>query len=224
MTALVISEGLHAGAYLVSEHHGYSRDQVTVALNQTIAAGQIVGKVGTPATETSSVTPDATNTGNGAFTLDPTTPVLTSAVDGNYRVICDLGGATAEFEVEDPNGHSIGRYAIGGAAFSNQIKFTIAAGGTAFAAGDSFSVSVLRRSGIDEQVVAWTPTATDGSQVPAGIMMYPVTTDGTATKLGTIHSRHAEVRLADLTFGGSPTAAQKSECIEGLRRLTIVCR
>jgi hypothetical protein len=89
MTALVISEGLHAGAYLVSEHHGYSRDQVTVALNQTIAAGQIVGKVGTPATETSSVTPDATNTGNGAFTLDPTTPVLTSAANSTSLAICN---------------------------------------------------------------------------------------------------------------------------------------
>lgn len=224
MTATVLSEGLHAGAYLVSEHHGYSRDQVTVALSQTIAAGQVVGKVGIPANETSSVTADSGNTGNGVFTIDGTAPVASGALDGNYRVVC-IAAATnsGTFSVTDPKGVEIGRVVVGG-TFNNQIKFSIADGATDFVAGDAFTVTVGRETGTDEQVKAWDPAATDGSQVPAGIMMYPVTTDGSTTKLGTIHARHAEVRLTDLTFGGSPSAAQKSECIEQLRRLGIVCR
>jgi hypothetical protein len=224
MTAIVLSEGLHAGAYIVSEHHGYSRDQVTVALNQSIAAGQVVGKVAVPGNVTSSSAADAGNTGNGTLTLDATAPVASNAQDGTYRIIAISAGAGAEFLVEDPKGVEIGRVAAG-ATFANQIKFAIAAGGTAFAVGDTFTVTVGRETnGTDEQVVPWTPTATDGSQNPVGIMMYPVVTDASATKLGTIHARHAEVRLSDLTFGGSPTAAQQAECIEQLRRLGIVCR
>lgn len=224
MTATVLSEGLHAGAFIVSEAEQgfFSRDQVTVALSQTILAGQVIGKVAVPSGITSSGTADAGNTGNGTLTLDASNPVDTGAQDGNYRLVAL---APTEFEVLDPKGINIGRVATG-ATFANQIKFVVAAGGTAFAVGDAFTVTVGRESvqATDEQVKPWTPSATDGSQNPTGIMVYPVTTDGTATKLGTMLARHSEVRLSDLTFGGSPSAAQQKECIEQLRRLGIVCR
>lgn len=226
MVATVLTEGLHAGAFIVSEAEQgfYTRDQVTVGLSQTILAGQIVGKIAVPAGVTSSVVADAANTGNGVFTLDATNPVAAGAQDGAYRVVCIAVAANlGTFEVLDPKGVEIGRVQVA-ATFNNQIKFVIADGATDFAAGDAFTVLVGRETGTDEQVVAWIPSATDGSQNPAGIMYGPVTTDGTATKLGTIVVRHAEVRLSDLTFGGSPTAAQKAACIEALRRLPIICR
>lgn len=226
MTATVISEGLHGGAFIVSEaEQGYfSREQVTVALSQTLAAGQVLGAVDVPASVTSSAAADASNTGNGTFTLDATNPTDTGAQDGNYRVVAISAGASAVFEVIDPKGVEIGRVTTGGAAFASQIKFTIGAGGTAFAVGDAFTVTVGVESGNDRQVKAWTPTATDGSQNPVGILIYPKTTDGSNTTQGSMIARHAEVRLADLTFGGSPSAAQKAECIEQLRRIGIVCR
>lgn len=225
MTATVFTEGLHAGAFIVSEgYNRYSRDQVTVALNQTIAAGQVVGKTGVPANETSSVAADSGNTGNGVFTLDGTAPVAASAINGNYRVVCVAVAANGgTFTVSDPNGVEIGRVAVA-ATFNNQIKFAIADGATDFVAGDGFTVAVGRESGADEQVAAWAVGASDGSQKVAGIMVYPVVTDGTATAERAILCRHAEVRLSDLTFGGSPTAAQKAEAIEQLRALGIICR
>lgn len=107
MTATVLTEGLHAGAFIVSEaEQGYfSRDQVTVALSQTLVAGQVVGKVGVPAGETSSVAADAGNTGNGVFTLDATNPVAAGAIDGIYRVVCIAVAANSgTFAVTDPKG------------------------------------------------------------------------------------------------------------------------
>lgn len=224
MTATVLTEVLHAGAYLVSEDVFFSRDQVVVALSQNIAAGQVVGALDVVAGVTSSVTADSGNTGNGVFTLDGTAPVATGAKDGSYRVVCiAVATNSGTFEVMGPDGVAIGRVAVG-ATFNNQIKFVIADGATDFAAGDAFTVVVGIESVNDRQIVAWNPAGADGSQVPIGIMFQPTVTDASNTKLGTITARHSEVRLSDLTFGGSPSAAQKLECIEMLRRIGIVCR
>lgn len=39
-----LSEGLHAGAFLVSEANGtLSRDEVTIGASQTLVAGQVIG-------------------------------------------------------------------------------------------------------------------------------------------------------------------------------------
>jgi hypothetical protein len=225
MTATIISEGLHAGAFIVSEGYNmFSRDQVTVALSQTLVAGQILGKTGVPASETVSVAADAGNTGNGVFTIDGTNPVSSNAIDGAYRVECIAVAANSgTFSVTDPKGVEIGRVAVA-ATFNNQIKFVIADGATDFAAGDAFTVLVGRETGADEQVVAWGAGNTDGSQKAAGILVYPCTTDGSNTAQRAIIARHAEVRLSDLTFGGSPTTAQQAEAIEQLRALGIICR
>ena len=123
----------------------------------------------------------------------------------------------------DPKGVAIGRVAVG-ATFNNQIKFSIADGATDFVVGDAFTVLVGRESGTDEQVKAWDPANTDGSQNVAGIIVYPTTTGSGETKLAAVITRHAEVRLADLTFGGSPTTAQKAAAIEQLRSIGIICR
>ena len=225
MTATVISSPVPPSIFVVSEgEHYFSRDQVTVALSQTILAGQLVGKVGVPASETSSAAADAGNTGNGVFTLDGTNPVASSAINGAYRVVC-IAAATnsGTFMVTDPKGAEIGRVVVG-ATFNNQIKFVIADGATDFVVGDAFTVSVGRETGTDEQVKAWDPNATDGSQKAAGILLANVTTDGAATKPGIIIAHHAEVRLANLIFGGSPTAAQQAEAVEQLRSLGVIAR
>lgn len=225
MTATVLTEGLHAGAFIVSEgYNKYSRDQVTVALSQTLVAGQVIGKIGVPASETVSVAADAGNTGNGVFTIDGTNPIGAGAIDGPYRVVCIAVAANSgTFSVTDPKGVEIGRVAVA-ATFNNQIKFAIADGATDFVAGDAFTVLVGRESGTDEQIVAWGAGNTDGSQKAAGLLVYACTTDGSNTAQRAIIARHAEVRLSDLTFGGSPTTAQQAEAVEQLRAIGIICR
>lgn len=80
----------------------------------------------------------ANNTGNGSLTADPSTPVLVGAITGPYRVVCTTAGGAgvAVFTVYDPMRRVVGTYTDGAAAFANQIKFTTAAGGTAWALND----------------------------------------------------------------------------------------
>jgi len=223
-TGIVLTEGNHPGSFMVSEAEGYrSRDTFVVALNQTLVAGQVVGKTAVVGQVTWSVAVDAGNTGNGVFTIDGAAPVAAGAKNGVYRVVNDLVAANSgEFVVFDPDGVEIGRVAVA-ATFNNQIKFVIADGATDFAIGDAFSVTV----GIEEtdyQVAAYNPTGADGTQHVAGIIWSNVTTDGTNTQKAVVVTREAEVRGIDLTWPGGITAAQKADAIRQLEALTIVTR
>jgi hypothetical protein len=183
----------------------------------------VCGKTVVIASTTASVAADASNTGNGVFTLDVTTPVLAGAKDGIYRVVNDLVAANSGmFIVFDPDGIEIGRVAVA-ATFANQIKFAVADGATDFAIGDAFSVNV----GIEEtdyQVVALNLAGTDGSQRPASISWGNYTTDGSNLGAGTFVTRDAEVRGVDLTWPGGITAAQKASGIRALEKLGIIVR
>lgn len=217
-----LTETIHAGAFIVSEAEGYySRDVGTIAVSQTILAGQVLYAAGVAANITSSAAADAGNTGNGTFTLDAVAPVAAGALNGKYRVVCiAIATNSGTFTVEDPLGREIGRVAVG-ATFNNQIKFVIADGATDFAAGDAFTVTVGRESGADEQFSA---LPNDGSQVAAAIAVYPVTTDASNTAQIAILRRFAEVRLSDLTFASGISAANKAKAIEELRAIGIICR
>lgn len=121
------------------------------------------------------------NTGTGTVVLDETTPVLAGAKIGDYTLKC-ISAATAEpaadavFEVYDPEGAYIGKTDAGttGDTFSKHIKFVITDKATAgeevaFAAGDGFIIAVSQAAASGE-LAAWDPTATDGSEVPYGIL------------------------------------------------------
>lgn len=126
------------------------------------------------------------NTGTGTLALDGTNPTLAGVEAGVYLVKCK-SAATAEpaaeavFEVFSPDGGLMGQINAGtdGAdVWSNRIKFTItdkAAGDgeVAFVAGDAFAVTVTIEStqaAASNELAAWDPTATDGSEVPYAIL------------------------------------------------------
>lgn len=104
---------------------------------------------------------NAGNTGNGTLAL-AATPVLAYANQGAYAV--NFSSPTA-FEVSDPFGNPVGAGVVG-TAFAAQVAFTISAGGTAFAAGDGFSVTL---TALDQYIIS-VATASDGSQVPACVL------------------------------------------------------
>jgi hypothetical protein len=129
--------------------------------------------------------PDGENTGTGTLVADPTTPILEGAEDGVYLIKCKsaatTGGSAAEavFEVFSPDGGLMGQINAGtdGAdVWSNRIKFTITDKATsgddvAFAAGDAFTFTVATaQAAASGDLAAWDPTATDGSEVPYGIL------------------------------------------------------
>lgn len=223
-TGIVQIEPRHAGAFMVSEAPGrLSRDRFVIALNQSLAAGQVVGKTAVVSLVTSSAAADGSNTGNGVITLDATAPVAAGAKNGVYRVVNDLVATNSgEFVVYDPDGIEIGRVAVA-ATFSNQIKFVIADGATDFAIGDAFSITV----GIEEtdyQIVAYNPAGTDGSQRAAGILWEGVTTDGTNLGAGVVITRAAEVRGIDLVWPATITAIQKADALRQLEKFGIIAR
>ena len=127
--------------------------------------------------------PDGKNTGTGTLEKDTTTPVLPGAEDGAYIIKCKSAATTtpsadAVFEVFSPDGGLMGSIDVGttGAVWSNRIKFTITdhatgEGTVPFAVGDAFTFTVASaQAAASNDLAAWDPTASDGSEVPYGIL------------------------------------------------------
>jgi hypothetical protein len=221
---MTLTETLHAGGFVVSEANGFrSREQGTIALSQTLVAGQVLGATAVIAGVTSSASADASNTsGSGAITLDVTTPVAAGAKNGAYRAVCIEPAANGgTFAVFDPDGIELGKVAVAG-TFDNQIKFVIA-DATDFVAGDAFTILVGIEPS-DKNYAALDLAAATGLQHAAAILFAAITTDGSTKKPATLITRDAEVRLADLTFPGSITAAQQAAVLAELAALGIIAR
>jgi len=93
---------------------------------------------------------DCQGAGDGVLTLDVTTPLLTGAQYGVYKVLCMTAynadpAVAAKFLVLDPSGAFLGLYTVGGSAFATQIKFAIAEDNTnKHALGDYYEVTVAQ--------------------------------------------------------------------------------
>ena len=120
---------------------------IRTATNGAIPAG-VVGQFEAQHDATIAGAATAGNTGNGTI---GTLSVLPLAKNGAYKVT--FSAATA-FTVTDPFGNIIGA-GVTGTAFSvgNQVQFTITAGGTAFVAGDSFTVTVTAKTLVVPNIV-----------------------------------------------------------------------
>ena len=218
MTQTPLVEGRHDGGFLVSESRGHrARDRATLSGGVFIQAGTVLGrKLG----GTAAFTAKAGNTGNGAFTLDATSPVQGNAQPGTYAVRCTTAATNSgTFRVFDPKGDVLGDVVVG-QTFSDHIKFAIADGATDFAVGDEFDVSV---SALSKVFVPLSLTATDGSQVAAGISFANV--DVTlADAPNTVVTRDCEVNASELFWPTGATTAQIATGLAQLAGLGIVPR
>ena len=169
------------------------------------------GTVGTPGI--SSVA--GTNTGNG--TLGTLTAQGYAAKPGAH--LLEMLSATT-FVVYDPAGITTGHGTTGVAYKSGGLAFTLTAGATPFAAGDSFALTVSAGSG---KYKVWTPGAADGSSVVAGILF--ATKDATlADKPITVVARQSEVNASELVWPSGASAAVIALGLAGLRTLGILPR
>jgi hypothetical protein len=82
---------------------------------------------------------------------------------------------------------------------------------------------VRGENGTDE-VTALNLSGSDGSQIAAGIVLYPVSTDASTPDTAPILVRHAEVRTSDLTWPAGMTAAQQKTAIKQLAATGIRVR
>lgn len=160
-----------------------------------IPAGAVLGRstVGTPANAVAV----GGNTGNGTVSASPTRQA--GAQVGTYRIVFI---AATVFEVFDPQGTSVG---IGrtGVAFASQLGFTITAGGTAFVAGDAFTIAVPAGDNLVRRSVS---TAVDGSQFPLFVTSQDIDArNGARNNIQVL--REAVLRRDGVVFTGSETRA-----------------
>lgn len=136
-----------------------------------LSRGAVLGKVKLGAA--SKAAKSGGNTGNGTLTLDSTTPILAGAKAGVYtvrviRAAIDAIGETspaidALAELRDPNGNVLAVVDVPttpGVTVSNQVKFALVKGNTAFALGDGFDITIAAGSG---KLKLLDKTAIDGS-------------------------------------------------------------
>jgi hypothetical protein len=139
MVSPVLNETFTTAGFLVSEMPGTgSRD--TVLFDNTAGATDLLVQAGTVYSLESYGSPVVTakaggNTGNG--TVSAVTPNTTVTQIGAYTVT--LLGATT-FSVTAPDGSVLNQGTVG-TPYINGIAFKLAAGGTPFAAGDTFTVT-----------------------------------------------------------------------------------
>ncbi len=102
-----------------------------------------------------------TNTGNGTI---GTISAGNLTLVGNYQLVAT---SATIFTVTDPEGNALPAATVGTPYNQEGLQFTITAGGTAFAAGDSFTLNVVNSIG---NFIVSVKTASDGSQNPCAIL------------------------------------------------------
>lgn len=218
MTTVI--EGRHAGEFILSEASFHrSRENAVIAFSQTILAGSVLAALAVVASVVA--TPSAAAGNGGNATIAMTAPETTTKVkDGRYKGIA-VTATTVRWE--NPDGVEIGTSTHGAAMAKGGIKVTITAGGTPNVAGDEFYVDVAADAG-DFQYVAFNPAGTDGSEVVAGIAIYPAVTPADATARIAIIRRDAEVNGHQLEWPAGISAADKANGYQGLEKLGIIVR
>lgn len=217
----ILTEGRHAGEFILSEGDaGYSRDNLKIAISQTIVPGQVLGAKVTVADATAVASADAGNTASSGTIAMDATPLTSIAKNGRY-----VGVASAPTKVDwtDPEGQQIGVSTHGSLFNKGGIRLTITAGGTPNVVGDTWYVDVGVEPG-DIQYVAYNQDGTDGSQIAKAIAYDAVVTGSGATGKVAGITRAAQVKGAALGWPGDITAAEKALGVSQLAAQGIIVR
>lgn len=201
-----------AGHYIVSESNGYrSREQSFIASGSgVLKPGAVLGKVATGA---------ATAEANGGNTGNATMSEVTLKAGAKAGVYTVTFTAATKFDVHDPDGFKI-KSGTTGTAYSDDLGFTITAGGTAMVAGDGFTISVVPGAA---KYAPFDPSKSDGSEVAAAVL-YEGCDATDADVRRTVTVRDTEVHAAVLIWGEDVTDSQKSTALADLAKSGIVGR
>lgn len=172
----------------------------------TLNRGAILGlQSGTP------VATAGTNTGNG------TIGSITKGPDvqpGTYTLVAT---SATNFDVAAPDGMAMPNATVGTAYVSANLGFTITAGGTAFAAGDEFTINVPAGNYVLSKA-----TAQDGSEVPCAILADYADASGGAVAIGVylMGEFNQNAILPDTSWGTS-SATWAAPLAQALRQFSI---
>ncbi len=210
------TEPRYTGEHIVSEANGArSREEGTLD-SGNLAAGTVLGKI--TAAGTTTVTADAGNTGDGTVgtvTLDA------AVMAGDYVLtVLEPGTDAGEFEVEGPDGESVGTGTVGAEFSAGGLTFTLSDGAADFAAGDRIVITVDAGSG---NYAPLDLTATDGSAKAAAVLYGAVDASGGAQPC-VVHKRDCEVEAAALTWPDGATQNQIDAATAELEALGVIAR
>jgi len=165
---------------------------ITILTGLVLVLGTLLGKILLGAATSAAKT--GGNTGDGTLTLDATTPILAYAKAGIFKVrvvraaIAAIGETSpamkAIAELKDPNGNVLETFDVPttpGITISNQVKFAMVEGGTPFALGDGFDITIAAGSG---KYKAYDADNLDGSQYPE--LVLPEAVDSTGGDVNTV--------------------------------------
>ncbi|MGX9966073.1 head decoration protein [Roseomonas sp. F4] len=218
---ILTDSGRRAGCFIAGEANFWRSRSHALIASGVLLAGTVMGEADPqmPAGMLLSA-PGATNTGNGALTVDATAPVASTARPGTYRATLTTAASNGgTFTVTDPLGAVVGTVAVA-ATFNNQIKFVIADGSTDFVLGDYFDLTVNRDDGLWGQ---WAPGGSGGIEVAAGVLFDRV--DATLEPArGVVLNRDFEADDQMLIWPTGMTATQKAAAIVSLAARGIVVR
>lgn len=217
---------------LMTDVYKWGVDDDYVFESETLAAGSgsdnvtdigtVLGRITTGAISVG--TPVFTGTGNGTITL--ASPAYAANVQaGNYVVrAIEKTADSGEFEVVRPDG-TVDGFAVAGAAYNGQIKFTIADGSTDFDQTAQWVVPVTVASG-SGKVVPLNFSATDGSQNVAAVALAKrvALNGGGDQPLLALRRGPAIAREQGLLWPAGATADQIATGIAQLADLGIIVR
>jgi hypothetical protein len=199
------------------EEVNFVRETITLAAGgAAVVIGQVLG--GMRLGGVGSVTETHVgNTGNGVFTPDGATPSLVNAPVGVYTVTFLTA---THYRVFDPLGREIGEGDTG-VVFADLLKFSIAAGGAAFVAGDKFLVTVGAGSGKYAAVAA---AAADGTQVATAVAIEAGNPAVGDVQIVAVVRAPAIFKVSGLVWPAGITAPQKAVAIAQLAALGMTVR
>lgn len=206
----MVSEGTHAGEFIVSEANGSrSREAGVLASGNDLEACAVVAQVAT-ATATA-----GTNTGNGVISA---VTIGANFQVGTYSLVCTAVAANSgTFSVTAPDGTVLPSLTVA-VAYAGQINLTIADGANDWILGDSVTVAVAIGNYSE-----FNPAGTDGTQVAVGVLF-----DNTDASLADANCvvivRDAEVRDSDLVWKAGATTNQKTAAKASLAKAGIIAR
>ena len=210
-----IREGQRTGEHLASEANGYrSREQVTLVPGAYVA-GQVLGRVATATVVATAVAGIVGNGAMGAITAS------SDAIQGVYLLkVTKAAAGAGDFEVIDPQGDVAGVGTVAAPFVGGGLSFTLAAGGTNFAVGDTFRLVV------GAPVVTYAahdPAATNGAQRAAAVLLAAGGLPA-ANSRGTAHVRACEVNGLLITWPAGISAANKAQGVADLASSGIIVR
>lgn len=215
-TSPVVTEGRHAGGFIVSEAPGARSRGSAIISNGTsddvyLNAGAVLARKEGVATAVAG----GSNTGNGTM---GTITETGDAIPGVYTLTIVKAATNAgEFNVRNPAGVIIGTGTVAVAFSGGGLAFTLADGATDFAVGDTFAITVTDSG---ERVVY--TTSTSGASC---ILFNEVRVPANGTAKITTVERDAEVNNGELIWDSTiSTDALKAKAKNQLAANGIIVR